>query len=248
VLISIVTPILRRPEFIPIIRKIVASQRYDNFEWIIAEERDSYNYHQTNIPEAQYIIFDGGLNIGDKRNLLVERASGDIIVNFDADDYYSPSYLSAAAQLIGQYAAVNHDPLYLYSLRTRTVQRAVRRPYWGSGAVYTRAIWEQYTYPASTVKQGEDTVFFRRIAELHGLNRVGGLLATSQLSALMLAIRHGNNTTIDKRRGSVIDDPQCDFLKGRVLDPEILDFYLFRAGCSVQSRSSNARSRRVRRG
>jgi glycosyltransferase involved in cell wall biosynthesis len=244
-LISIVTPILGRAEFIPIIRKIVASQKYDSFEWIIAEERESFNAHQTNIPEANYIIVDGGMNIGDKRNLLVERASGDIIVNFDLDDYYSPSYLSAAAQLICNYAAVNHDPLYLYSLRNRTVQRAIRRPYWGSGAVYTRDIWAKHTYPAATVRQGEDTVFFRRIAELYGLNRVGGLLATSQLSALMLAIRHGANTTVDKRRGSVIPDNSAEFLMGRVQDRDILDFYMVKGGFS-RSVPSTARSRRVR--
>ncbi len=43
----------------------------------------------------------GRVTIGEKRNQLIERATGDLIAFFDDDDFYAPDYLAAMAAALG---------------------------------------------------------------------------------------------------------------------------------------------------
>ena len=50
---------------------------------------------------VSYVHAATRVTIGEKRNQLVERATGDLIAFFDDDDFYAPGYLAAMAAALG---------------------------------------------------------------------------------------------------------------------------------------------------
>jgi glycosyltransferase involved in cell wall biosynthesis len=93
--VSIVTPTWNREAFLPAIHACVRQQNYENFEWLVLD--DSQNPSQELSACAwdklNYIHSKKRLSIGEKRNLLIAESSGDIIINFDDDDFYGPDYI-----------------------------------------------------------------------------------------------------------------------------------------------------------
>jgi glycosyltransferase involved in cell wall biosynthesis len=53
-------------------------------------------------PRVNYQHLSKRMTIGSKRNLLIEKASGEIIAHFDDDDFYAPSYLFEMNRQRGQ--------------------------------------------------------------------------------------------------------------------------------------------------
>lgn len=121
--ISIVTPTFNRPEFLMLCYKCVISQKYDNIEWLILDDSDKSNDHFSRL-NKQNIIYHHSplkLSIGEKRNRLVEKATGEIIINFDDDDYYSPDYVSEMVAALEKSKAdlINLRSFFLFTSVTR---------------------------------------------------------------------------------------------------------------------------------
>jgi glycosyltransferase involved in cell wall biosynthesis len=99
--ISICTPTFNRRPFIPMIIKCFENQTYpkDKMEWIIIDDgTDKIEDLVTHIPQVKYFKYDEKLTLGKKRNILNEKASGEIIVYMDDDDYYPPDRVKHAVE------------------------------------------------------------------------------------------------------------------------------------------------------
>jgi glycosyltransferase involved in cell wall biosynthesis len=97
--VSICTPTFNRRPFIPIIIKCFEHQNYpkDKIEWIIIDDgTDKIEDLVTHIPQVKYFKYNEKMTLGKKRNLLNDKAKGDIIVYMDDDDYYPPERVSHA--------------------------------------------------------------------------------------------------------------------------------------------------------
>jgi glycosyltransferase involved in cell wall biosynthesis len=106
-LVSIITPTHEREDFLKQCHRCVASQSWPDIEWLVLDDsRQPSAFLSPLASEGKltYVHSDARLSIGAKRNALIERAKGDIIVSFDDDDYYGPGYVR---MLIG--AMRDHD-------------------------------------------------------------------------------------------------------------------------------------------
>jgi glycosyltransferase involved in cell wall biosynthesis len=70
-------------------------------EWIIIDDgTDKIGELVSHIPQVKYFKYDEKMTLGSKRNLLNEKASGDIIVYMDDDDYYPPERVRHAVETL----------------------------------------------------------------------------------------------------------------------------------------------------
>lgn len=120
-LVSIITPTRNRARHLQRAMTYVRSQTYKNVEWLILDD-------SADAPDAisdfggdriSYDYCAEKLSIGDKRNRLVEKAKGEIIIQFDDDDYYAPDYVATMVSALSAREAdlVNLRGWYLYDLR-----------------------------------------------------------------------------------------------------------------------------------
>ena len=101
--VSICTPTFNRRPFFPYIIKCFENQTYpkDKIEWIIIDDgTDKIEDLVSHIPQVKYFKYDEKLVLGKKRNLAHEKASGDIIISMDDDDYYPPDRVSHAVDML----------------------------------------------------------------------------------------------------------------------------------------------------
>jgi glycosyltransferase involved in cell wall biosynthesis len=97
--VSVCTPTFNRRPFIPIMIKCFEHQTYpkDRIEWIIIDDgTDKIEDLVAHLPQVKYFKYDEKLTLGKKRNLSNEKATGEIIVYMDDDDYYPPDRISHA--------------------------------------------------------------------------------------------------------------------------------------------------------
>jgi glycosyltransferase involved in cell wall biosynthesis len=99
--VSICTPTFNRRPFIPIIIKCFENQTYprDKMEWIIVDDgTDKIEDLVAHLPYVRYFKYDEKMTLGKKRNIINEKAKGDIIVYMDDDDYYPPDRVKHAVE------------------------------------------------------------------------------------------------------------------------------------------------------
>ncbi|MFO1186934.1 MAG: glycosyltransferase family A protein [Alphaproteobacteria bacterium] len=118
--VSLITPTYERRAFLEASHRCVSAQTYRNWEWLILDDSaepcrflqhaDARNIHYAHVSSR--------LSIGEKRNKLIEAASGEIIVQIDDDDYYAPQYVQAmVAALHGGADIVNLNAWFLLDRR-----------------------------------------------------------------------------------------------------------------------------------
>ena len=99
--VSVCTPTFNRRPFIPFMIKCFEHQTYpkDKIEWIIIDDgTDKIEDLVAHFPHVKYFKYDEKMTIGKKRNLSNEKATGEIIVYMDDDDYYPPDRISHAVE------------------------------------------------------------------------------------------------------------------------------------------------------
>jgi glycosyltransferase involved in cell wall biosynthesis len=102
-LVSICTPTFNRRPFFPFIIKCFENQDYpkDRLEWIIIDDgTDSIEDLVADIPRVKYFGYKKKMSLGEKRNLMHEKATGSILVYMDDDDYYPPCRVSHAVETL----------------------------------------------------------------------------------------------------------------------------------------------------
>jgi len=102
-LVSICTPTFNRRPFFPFIIKCFENQDYprDRLEWIIIDDgTDPIEDIVTSVPQVKYYRYEKKMSLGEKRNLMHEKATGSILVYMDDDDYYPPNRVSHAVETL----------------------------------------------------------------------------------------------------------------------------------------------------
>jgi glycosyltransferase involved in cell wall biosynthesis len=117
--VSVCTPTYNRRPFIPIMIKCFLHQTYpkDKIEWIIVDDgTDKIEDLVCKIPQVKYFKYDEKMSLGKKRNIMNEKASGDIIVYMDDDDYYPPERIQHAVDRLRDSKALcaGSSALFLY--------------------------------------------------------------------------------------------------------------------------------------
>jgi glycosyltransferase involved in cell wall biosynthesis len=101
--VSICMPTFNRRPFIPIIIECFNQQTYpkDKMEWIIIDDgTDKIEDLVKDIPQVKYFKYDEKMTLGVKRNLTNSKATGDILIYMDDDDYYPPERVSHAVETL----------------------------------------------------------------------------------------------------------------------------------------------------
>lgn len=99
--VSVCTPTFNRRPFIEMMISCFNSQDYpkDRMEWIIIDDgSDPIEDMIKNHPNVKYFKYDKKMTLGKKRNIMHEKAKGEIIVYMDDDDFYPPERVSHAVE------------------------------------------------------------------------------------------------------------------------------------------------------
>ena len=104
--VSVITITKDRRPFIPLAKYCFLAQAYpeDKLEWVIVDDgTDQIKDLVSDLPNVTYVLCDRPMNIGEKRNLAVEKAKHDVLVVLDDDDVYpNHSVLSRVANLLAE--------------------------------------------------------------------------------------------------------------------------------------------------
>ena len=94
--VSLITPTYQREQFHSRILKCFDWQSHRDIEWLILDDSPTPSKTLAGLEREniKYFHTDKRMLIGDKRNWLAERCSGDLIAHFDDDDFYAPDYIS----------------------------------------------------------------------------------------------------------------------------------------------------------
>jgi len=98
-MVSVCTPTFNRRPFIAAMLQCFAHQTYprSRMEWIIIDDgTDPIEDLVSSHPCVRYFRIEEKISLGKKRNMMHEKARGDIIVYMDDDDYYPPERVSHA--------------------------------------------------------------------------------------------------------------------------------------------------------
>ncbi len=107
--VSVCTPTFNRRPFIQMAIKCFEHQTYprDKMEWIIVDDgTDKIEDLVAHLPYVKYFKYDEKMSLGKKRNLTNSKASGDIIVYMDDDDYYPPDRVKHAVERLRESKAL----------------------------------------------------------------------------------------------------------------------------------------------
>lgn len=96
-LVSIITPTANRGHMLGLLLDCVRRQDHPEVEWLVLDDGAEPCPLLRDLRDDQvaYEHTRHRLSLGAKRNELIARAAGEVIVQFDDDDYYAPGYISA---------------------------------------------------------------------------------------------------------------------------------------------------------
>ena len=116
--VSIITPTYEREHFAAKLYGCFSAQTYADIELLVLDDSPSPSafFAHCDDPRVRYWHQDPHTANGQKRNILAGRASGEVIVHFDDDDYYAPQYVETMVQLLAGHDLVTLSGWYLYSL------------------------------------------------------------------------------------------------------------------------------------
>jgi hypothetical protein len=206
--VSCIMPTADRRAFVRIALDLFAAQTYPNRELIVVDDgRDGVEDLCLTVPDVVYVRVPPQ-SIGARRNIAVEHASGEIIVHWDDDDWYSPERLRLQVEPIlagtaGVTGLENRVTLVLRDRSFWTSSDALHaRMFVGDVHGGTLAFSRQYfergvRYPDTNL--AEDAALLRQLLQL------GARLEKIPNEGSFVYVRHGRNA--------------WSFEAGRFLDP-----------------------------
>jgi len=227
--VSICTPTFNRRPFISHMIKCFESQTYPKelLEWIIVDDgTDKVGDLVQSIPQVKYFSYEEKMALGEKRNLMHQKATGDIFVYMDDDDFYPPERVSHAVQkLMGNPDALcaGSSEIYIYFKHIGKLYQF--GPYGPNHATagtfaFKRQLLEQTSYENSAAL-AEEKAFLKNYT-----------IPFVQLDPLktILVFSHEHNT-FDKRK--LLDNPHPNFVRESdktvdmfVADDQMRKFYM----------------------
>jgi glycosyltransferase involved in cell wall biosynthesis len=195
-IVSAIMPTRGRPDFAQAALRCFVEQTWVEKELIVLDDAK-----QPSFPDG-LALDDGsvqyhrvaGLEIGAKRNICCARASGDIIMHWDDDDYSNPFRMGDQVWRLAQSGKAVTG---YCSMRFTDGPRAwlFSRPDFalGTSLCYRRDWWEQHPFPA--VQVGEDGAFVDAA-------KAAKQLVVADAGDLMHATIHAGNTSPRQLSGS----------------------------------------------
>lgn len=207
--VSICTPTFNRRPFITHMIKCFESQTYPKelLEWIIIDDgTDKIEDLVSGIPQVKYFSYNNKMALGEKRNLMHQKATGEIFVYMDDDDFYPPERVSHAVEkLISNPDALcaGSSEIYIYFKHISKLYQF--GPYGANHATagtfaFKRKLLEQTSYE-KTAALAEESSFLKNYT-----------IPFVQLDPLktILVFSHEHNT-FDKRK--LLENPHPNFVK-----------------------------------
>mmetsp|Transcript_34764 Transcript_34764/g.66374 ORF Transcript_34764/g.66374 Transcript_34764/m.66374 type:complete len:264 (-) Transcript_34764:307-1098(-) len=203
-LISVVTPtITSRHAFHVSLYQCFRQQTYPTTELVVVDETGDPSpvFSRLDDPRIRYIQAAKGMTIGEKRNLGMEIAKGEVIAHFDDDDYYSPEYLdfmwsqmrSKAADLVKLSAWMWYDLVSEKLARFDGLSDGDHTRLYGYGFSYMyRKDSIRAIHGFGAINFGEDYDLVRRAFEAQLVVRH---FASPSGRPCVLHILHGGNTS-----------------------------------------------------
>jgi len=227
--VSICTPTYNRRKFIPFLIKCYLQQTYPHslIEWIVVDDgTDSVGDLFKDIPGVKYFFQEEKMKLGRKRNYMHEKATGDIIVYMDDDDYYPPDRVRHAVIKLrsnNQVIASGSSLVYIYFKDTKKIFGF--GPYGHSHATagtfaFKRELLKQTKYD-DDAEVAEEKAFLKNYT-------IPFIQLDARKSILVFA--HDMNT-FDKK--NLLKNPHPDYVRETKLKPKnfikdksMLNFYI----------------------
>ncbi|MEW6735051.1 MAG: glycosyltransferase, partial [Acidobacteriota bacterium] len=171
-LVSCILPTRDRPDFLLQSIHYFQRQDYPARELIIIDDSvEDFSARLPNDPRIRYLRLPPGKSIGTKRNWACELARGNIIAQWDDDDWYAPNRLSRqVAPLISDGADISglQDTVFFdlphwgfWKCTPALHRRMFVEDVHGGTLVYRRRVWERLArYPDRSL--AEDADFLRQ--------------------------------------------------------------------------------------
>lgn len=213
--VSCVMPTYNREKYVPMAIRCFFQQTYENKELIIVDDGTLYQSglvgQLTGCDDRVMVIhLDERTPTGTKRNIGAESAQGEVIVNWDDDDF-SASYRlqdQVGRLLMTRKAVTGYNSTVVYDEATGLFYKNMGGPpYFASGTsqCYMKSWWDLHPFPDCSF--GEDSVFARTA-------RLADELSIADVGKTMVARKHANNTDhvyIQKLRKLTPQDISLEF-------------------------------------
>ncbi len=212
--VSIITPTYRRQYLLPAIYRCLSHQTFTDFEWLVLDDSDDADRFLPGLSDRRvvYVHETRRRSVGEKRNILIDRARGDIIAHFDDDDYYGPDYLSQMlsalrtvdfVKLLGFFIYARQQKVLAYwnlqstagphyrmsatSINLTTIVKKDNTLGYGFSYLYRRRVWDHVKFP--DVGWNEDEPFALQASQKFKM------IGIHDTGCSCLHILHGANTS-----------------------------------------------------
>ena len=197
-LVSCIMPTKNRAKLLQQSVKYFHTQDYPNKELIIVYDNESdlpQDLHPDN--NIRIIKVKNGGSIGNKRNLACLHASGEIIMHWDDDDWYSRNRISEQVNPILKnqcdITGLNNALFYLpeqnefWRCTEKLSKKMLLENVHGGTLAYNKAFWNKKNhYPDTSLREDADF--------MSGMIKNGAQLRPMDGSKLFMYLRHGNNS------------------------------------------------------
>jgi glycosyltransferase involved in cell wall biosynthesis len=195
VLVSCIMPTQNRREFIPRAIKCYLAQDWPEKELIVIDTgKDQVSDLFEGVPGAKYFFHTEerpahlpSVPIGTKRNMACERASGEVIIHWDDDDWSAPGRITdQVSRLIesGKDISGYHSMLFWDQVVQRASKYIGHGKYsLGSALCYRRKFWEGHKF--NNTSFGEDNDF---------VSRASDRIVSVDAGQMMVALTHASNS------------------------------------------------------
>ena len=114
--VSIITPTFARQDLLGALHRTFDSQSYEDKELVILDDspRPSDLFQHLRDPRVRYLHSPERMTVGAKRDRLVREAAGDVIVQFDDDDYYTPRYVETMLEYLAPHDLVKLSGWFVF--------------------------------------------------------------------------------------------------------------------------------------
>jgi glycosyltransferase involved in cell wall biosynthesis len=143
-------------------------QSWANKEIVILDDLDDRSFSAPpDFPGVRYHISEKQKTIGEKRNLCIERAAGEIIIHWDSDDLYSLDRMEHQSDMLISTGsdAVGYNRMTFVDEEKgqRVVYHGAQHYMIGVSMCYWKRIWRERPFPAKNVGEDNDFQFGRRL-------------------------------------------------------------------------------------
>jgi glycosyltransferase involved in cell wall biosynthesis len=190
--VSILIPTFNRRRFSELITHNIISQTYPFIKEVIVAD-DGYDDERLNLKLPYSVLYYKvpRMTIGDKRNFLISKASGDYLAHFDTDDMYSRDYLSSSIfNLIktGKGLSGSSDMLMMdTATKTTYKQRCINIDMINEATMcYTKSYAETHKFSNTMSSEGISFCEIKEITE-------------TPIEEIMICLAHDSNTVSKKQ-------------------------------------------------